>query len=92
MTLQPFQLARYGVYLALALAAISVFLAHNAGNALDVALMRALLVFVFFTAIAFGAEAVIHSAPAQAPARPSRQRTAEPEHETPEHSTEGEAE
>ncbi len=58
--------ATWGVYAAIALAVGSVVLACNAGAAFDVALLRALFVFVLFTALAFGAEAVL-SSPGTAP-------------------------
>lgn len=63
--IRPYLVARYGVYLAVAIAALSVFLAQGAGTALDTAIFRALFIFLLFTALAFGAEAVIISAPSQ---------------------------
>ncbi len=49
MTFPPFAVARYGVYVAVAIAALSVWLGHQAGASLDWALMRA----VFFPAGCF---------------------------------------
>lgn len=59
MNLQPYTVARYGVYGAAAIAAMSVWLGQRAGATLDFALLRAVFVFVIFTALAFGAEAVL---------------------------------
>ncbi len=59
MNLQPYAVARYGVYLALGVAAISVWLGQQAGASLDFALLRAVFVFVVFTALGFGAEGVL---------------------------------
>lgn len=53
--------ATWGVYAAVALAIGSVVIARNAGMALDLAIMRALFVFVLFTALGFGAEALLSS-------------------------------
>lgn len=59
MSLQPFAVARLGVYAALAAAAASVWLGAQAGATLDFSLLRAVFVFVVFTAIGFGADAVL---------------------------------
>lgn len=59
MNLQPYTVARFGVYGALAVAVMSVWLGHQAGATLDVTLLRAVFVFVVFTTIGFGAEAVL---------------------------------
>jgi len=59
MNLQPYTVARFGVYAALAVAAMSVWLGQQAGATLDFALLRAVFVFVGFTAIGFAAEAVL---------------------------------
>lgn len=59
MNLQPFTVARYGVYAAMAIAAMSVWLGQRAGATLDYTLLRGVFVFVIFTALAFGAEAVL---------------------------------
>lgn len=63
-------IARYGVYVALALAVGSVLLAMNAGTAFEPAMLRAVFVFVLFTAIAFGAEAVFATSPLRTVASP----------------------
>ncbi|MDZ7729051.1 MAG: hypothetical protein U5Q44_13110 [Dehalococcoidia bacterium] len=63
MIVRPFVIARYGIYLALAIAVLSALLATGAGTALDTALLRALFIFVLFTALAFGADAVVTTAP-----------------------------
>ena len=57
--LRPYTVARYGIYFALGVAALSVWLGNQAGASLDYVLLRAVFVFVIFTAIAFGAEAVL---------------------------------
>jgi Na+/glutamate symporter len=59
MNLQPYSVARYGIYAALVVAAISVWLGQQAGATLDFTMMRAVFVFVVFTAIGFGAEVVL---------------------------------
>ncbi|MBE7520157.1 MAG: hypothetical protein HS107_13045 [Thermoflexaceae bacterium] len=59
MTFRPFTVARFGIYLALAVAAMSAWLGLQAGATLDYALLRAVFVFVIFTAIGFAAEAVL---------------------------------
>lgn len=63
MIVRPFVIARYGLYLALAIAVLSVLLTTGAGTAFDTALLRALFIFVLFTALAFGADAVVTTAP-----------------------------
>jgi hypothetical protein len=63
VTSQPLYVARYGVFLALGAAIICAWLTHRSGNALDVSLMRSVFVFVLFTGLGFGAEAVIVTAP-----------------------------
>lgn len=63
MIVRPFVIARYGIYLALAIAVLSVILARGSGTAFDTALLRALFVFVLFTALAFGADAIVATAP-----------------------------
>ena len=60
-------MARYGVYTALGVAVLSLLLAHNAGMPMDVAAARSLFIFVVFSALAFGAEAVLLSAGRPAP-------------------------
>ena len=69
MNSQPLYVARYGVYAALGAAAICAWLTHRAGNSLDVSVMRSVFVFVLFTGLAFGAEAVIVTAPRRQQAR-----------------------
>ncbi|MBI5948336.1 MAG: hypothetical protein HY875_09370 [Chloroflexi bacterium] len=59
MTFPPFAVARYGVYVAVAIAAISVWLGHQAGASLDWAVMRAVFFFVIVAALGFAAEAVL---------------------------------
>jgi len=57
--LRPYTVARYGVYLAAAVAVLSVWLGERAGATLDFTLLRAVFIFVIFVAIGFGAEAVL---------------------------------
>ena len=59
MNLRPYTVARYGIYLAVAVAVLSVWLGQQAGATLDFSLMRAVFIFVIFTALGFGAEAVL---------------------------------
>ncbi|MCC6388623.1 MAG: hypothetical protein IT302_14705 [Dehalococcoidia bacterium] len=59
MNFPPFAVARYGVYLALFAAVMSAWLGQRAGASLDYALLRSVFVFVIFTALGFGAEAVL---------------------------------
>ena len=59
MSLRPYTIARCGIYLALAVAAISMWLGQQAGATLDFTLLRAVFVFVILAAIGFGAEAVL---------------------------------
>jgi hypothetical protein len=59
MNLRPFTVARYGVYAAGAVAALSAWLGQQAGASLDFVLLRGVFVFVIFTAMAFAAEAVL---------------------------------
>lgn len=59
MNLQPYTVARFGVYAAAVVAAMSVWLGQQAGATLDFTLLRAVFVFVGFTAIGFAAEAVL---------------------------------
>jgi uncharacterized membrane protein YedE/YeeE len=63
---RPLFIARYGVYAAVAVALLSGWLAYRAGNPVDASLMRAVFVFVLFTGLGFGAEAVIATAPGRA--------------------------
>ncbi|WP_322795472.1 hypothetical protein [Tepidiforma sp.] len=73
--LPPFTIARYGVYLALAVAVLTTWLATRAGHPFDEALMRAIFTFVLVTAVAFGAEAIILTSP------PRTQPTQDPDPE-----------
>jgi len=59
MNLRPYTLARYGIYAALAVAVLSVWLGSRAGASFDYTLLRAVFVFVIFVALAFGADAVL---------------------------------
>jgi hypothetical protein len=68
--LRPYTVARYGVYLAAAVAALSVWLGLRAGVALDYALLRAVFFFVIVAGLSFGAEAVLLLTPIP-PARPA---------------------
>ncbi len=68
MTFPPYTIARYGVWVALSVAALSVWLATRSGVALDQALLRAVFFFLLVTVMAFGAEAVLLTTPP--PARP----------------------
>jgi hypothetical protein len=56
---RPFTVARFGVYAAVAVACMSIWLGQRAGASLDYALLRAVFVFVIFTALGFGAEAIL---------------------------------
>ena len=58
MIFPPMAIARYGVYLALAISVLSVWLGQRAGATLDFTLLRAVFIFVIFTALGFAAEAV----------------------------------
>ena len=57
--LAPYTVARYGLYLAIAVAVLSVWLGQEAGGSLDFLLLRAVFVFLLFTVIGFLAEAVL---------------------------------
>lgn len=63
MTLPPFALARYGVWIALAVSALSVWLGIRAGVSFDYAVLRAVFFFLIVTVMAFGAEAVLLTSP-----------------------------
>ena len=76
MNLRPFTVARFGVWAALIIAALSLLLSHNAGMAADLAAARALFIFVVFSALAFGAEAVLLTAARSTP-QPTPQSTAD---------------
>lgn len=68
---RPYTVARWGVYAAAAVAALSVWLGLDAGVALDYALLRAVFFFLVVAALAFGAEAVLLLTPLPAPAPPA---------------------
>ena len=57
--LAPYTVARYGLYFAVAVAVLSVWLGQQAGASLDFSLLRAVFVFLLFTVVAFLAEAVL---------------------------------
>lgn len=83
MTFRPYTIARYGVWAALSVAALSVWLATRAGVALDQALLRAVFFFLLITVMAFGAEAVLlvtppAARPASEPESAAESETAEP--------------
>lgn len=67
MTLRPYTIARYGVWVAFAVAALSVWLGLGAGVALDYAILRSVFFFLIVTVVAFGAEAVLLTSPPPAP-------------------------
>jgi hypothetical protein len=69
-TLRPYTIARYGVYLAGAVAVISVWLGTRAGSPLDYALLRSVFFFVIVAALSFGAEAVLLLTPLPPPPQP----------------------
>ncbi len=76
MTFPPYTIARYGVWIALSVAALSVWLATRSGIALDQALLRAVFFFLLVTVMALGAEAVLLTTPpppgpAEEPASPA---------------------
>ncbi|MGE0600546.1 MAG: hypothetical protein AB7J35_15465 [Dehalococcoidia bacterium] len=72
--LRPYTIARFGIYVAAAVAALSVWLGTRAGMPLDYSLLRSVFFFVIIAGLGFGAEAVllltppIPPAPAQPPA------------------------
>lgn len=86
--LPPYTIARYGVYLALAVAALSVWLGMRAGVSLDYALLRSVFFFVIVVALGFGAEAVLLLTPIEVSAEP----LVEPEQETTDRPIAGELE
>jgi hypothetical protein len=77
MNLRPYTVARYGIYFALAFAAMSVWLGQQAGASLDFTILRGVFIFIVFTALAFGADAVltldVRLAPSEPPAQPAIQ-------------------
>ena len=80
MNLAPMAVARYGVYLAGAVAALSIYLGYQAGATLDFCLLRAVFIFVLVAALGFAAEAVLTVGLVPvAPAAPARSpETTEP--------------
>ncbi len=68
--LQPYSLARIGIYAAAAVSLLSVWLGVRAGAAFDFALLRAVFFFVIVAALGFGAEAVLLTTPIPPPAPP----------------------
>ena len=50
--LAPYTVARYGLYFAIAVAVLSVWLGQQAGASLDYSLLRAVFVFLLFAIIA----------------------------------------
>lgn len=81
MTWRPYTVARYGVYAALAISTLSVWLGQQAGASLDFALMRAVFVFLGFTAMAFGAEALLSFSPLREPEERSEEATEDAKHD-----------
>ena len=65
--LRPYTIARYGVYIACAVAAGGVWLGLRAGSPLDYALLRSVFFFVIVAALGFGAEAVLLLTPPPPP-------------------------
>jgi hypothetical protein len=59
--LPPLTLARWGIYGAAGLAALSAWLGLQAGGTLDYVVLRSALVFVVFAAIAFAGDALLSS-------------------------------
>ncbi len=55
----PFTVTRYGVYLAIGVSLLSIFLGYQAGATFDYVLLRAVGLFVIITALGLGAEAVL---------------------------------
>jgi len=76
--LQPFTLAKYGVYAAAAVAVISVWLGTRAGMAFDYSLLRSVFFFVIVAALGFGAEAVLLMTPPPPPVQPGSPSAQEP--------------
>ena len=81
MNFTPFTVARYGVYVAIAVAIMSIYLGHQNGATFEFVLLRAVGLFVIVTALGLGAEAVltVESPPTHAspPARPATTDTAD---------------
>ncbi len=71
--LPPLTIARWGVYGAAGLAALSAWLGLQAGGTLDYVVLRGVFVFVVFAAIAFAGEALVSSRGSQPGAEQRRQ-------------------
>ena len=65
--LQPYTVARFGIYVAAAVAVLSVWLGTRAGMPLDYSLLRSVFFFVIIAALGFGAEAVLLMTPPNPP-------------------------
>ena len=78
--IRPYTIARFGVYAAAAVAALSVWLGTRAGAPLDYALLRSVFFFVIVAALSFGAEAVLLLTPIPPPARPQAGASDQPDH------------
>ena len=63
MTLLPYTVARYGMYAALMVAIGSMILGYRAGASLDYVILRGVIVFVVFAALAIAAEGILIWAP-----------------------------
>lgn len=59
MTLVPYTVARFGMYCAVLIAAGSVFLGYRAGASLDYVVLRGVIVFAVFAALAITAEFIL---------------------------------
>lgn len=70
--LPPFTIARWSVYGAATLAAVSVWLGFAAGGTLDFLLLRGVVVFIVFMLIGFAGEAVVSSQGVRLPAERPR--------------------
>ena len=76
----PYTVARWGVYLALGVACMSIWLGHRAGASLDYSLLRSVFIFVIVTVLAFAAEAVLSTNIIPSP-RPPASPVSAPEQE-----------
>jgi hypothetical protein len=70
VTLQPFVVARYGIWLALATATVSVWLGQRNGASLDFAVFRGAIIFTIVAVLAVAAEAVVSWQIPERPASP----------------------
>lgn len=73
--IQPYTIARYGIYAAAAVAVLSVWLGTRAGMPFDFSLLRSVFFFVIIAGLGFGAEAVLLMTP-PTPPRPAPPTTA----------------